>query len=66
MTHEEKLREIKERPELHRHKDMNDLTACCVTKDGAISIALLEAHEGTQGGRRCDVATGPCACGGWH
>lgn len=65
MTHEERIRDVRAHPERHRHRDMNDLTACCMV-DGAISIAILEAHEGTQGGRRCDVQTGPCACGAWH
>lgn len=69
MTHDEKLRDIREHPERHRHHDLNDLTACCMTKDGAIDISILDAHEGTQGGtpgHRCDVKVGPCSCGGWH
>jgi hypothetical protein len=31
----------------------------------------MEAHEehashGSNGGRRCDVSSGPCSCGAWH
>lgn len=62
------LEEIKARPELHRHLDLNDLTRCCMI-EGAIDLRLMEAHEGllgTNGSRGCDVQSGPCACGAWH
>lgn len=60
------LKEIRERPELHRH-DFNGLTACCMV-DGAISLMIMEAHGGLTGwnGAKCDVTQGPCSCGAWH
>ena len=69
MTREEKLKEIKERPELHRHT-FEALQRCCMHA-GALDMQIMEAHEthasvGTNGGRRCDVTSGPCACGAWH
>lgn len=27
---------------------------------------LTEPHYGVNGGVRCDVYSGPCACGAWH
>lgn len=68
MTHTERLKDIKEHPEKHRHLDLNDLTQCCMT-NGAIDLAAMQAHEGLQGnngGKGCDVRSGPCACGAWH
>ncbi len=68
MDTAEKLRNIHEHPENHRHRDMNDLTRCCFV-NGAIDLRLMEAHEGLtgrNGGRGCDVSSGPCACGAWH
>jgi len=65
---EERLQDIRKNPDKHRHIDLNDLTRCCIT-DGAINTLLMEAHEGltgTNGGRGCDVLSGPCACGAWH
>jgi len=67
MTEEEKAKEIREHPELHQHT-FDALTSCCMTK-GALSLYLMDAHEGlmgTNGGRGCDVTSGPCACGAWH
>jgi hypothetical protein len=69
MTREEKLKEIKEHPERHRHT-FDGLQACCF-HGGALDLQLMEAHEthaslGTNGGRRCDVTRGPCSCGAWH
>jgi hypothetical protein len=68
-THEEKLQDIKEHPEKHHHT-FEALQACCIV-DGALSLALLDAHGkyaalGFNGGQRCDVVSGPCACGAWH
>ena len=65
----ERLKEIREHPEKHRH-DFSGLQACCLI-DGALDTAVMEAHEvyasqGTNGGRRCDVSSGPCSCGAWH
>jgi len=36
-----------------------------------VDLSIMEAHRkhvdlGTNGGVRCDVTEGPCACGGWH
>ena len=66
---EEILRDIREHPESHRH-EFDGLIQCCTTEDG-IDTRLVEAHEkycsvGTNGGRRCDVTSGPCSCGAWH
>lgn len=38
---------------------------------GALDLRLMQAHQdyvnlGTNGGVKCDVVSGPCACGGWH
>lgn len=69
MTRLEKLKHIKEHPELHRH-DFNGLQACCFI-NGAMDLGVIDAHSenvnmGTNGGVRCDVRSGPCACGAWH
>ncbi len=73
--YERKMREIREYPELHVHKDLNDLHRCCMvaTGDGgrALDISLLQAHSdasavGYNGGTACDVLDGPCSCGAWH
>ncbi|KKM88898.1 hypothetical protein LCGC14_1254050 [marine sediment metagenome] len=69
MTHEEKLKDIKDNPERHRHS-FQGLQACSM-HNGALDTQLVDAHEtyasvGMNGGRRCDVVTGPCACGAWH
>lgn len=69
MTREAKLKEIKTHPERHRHT-FEELQRCCF-QDGALDMQLMGAHEmhaavGTNGGRSCDVTSGPCACGAWH
>jgi hypothetical protein len=69
MTFEERLEDIKKNPSKHKH-DFNGLLACCMV-NGAIDALLMEAHEeyvnlGKNGGRRCDVRSGPCSCGAWH
>ena len=60
--------DIRENPEKHRHT-FEELTQCCFV-GGALDLALMEAHSqvdlGTNGGVRCDVTEGPCACGAWH
>ncbi len=74
-TYESVLQEMLMYPERHIHVDMNDLTACCILVDAngeaAVDLALLDAHSehidmGSNGGRRCDVVNGPCACGATH
>lgn len=66
---EAKIKDIKEHPDRHRH-DFQRLQACCFV-NGAIDMSVMDAHEkyvdmGTNGGTRCDVSSGPCACGAWH
>ena len=68
MTHQEKVKDIKEHPEKHKHKNLNELASCCFIND-AIDMHLVELHEGSygsNGGVRCDVSEGPCSCGAWH
>ncbi len=65
----EKLNDIKDNPDKHRH-EFNALHACCMI-DGALDLMLMEAHQkyaalGYNGGRACDVRSGPCSCGAWH
>ena len=68
MTLEEKLQDIKDHPENHRHS-WAELQACCMTGD-AFNGGLMVAHEGLVKNEgvplRCDVNEGPCSCGGWH
>lgn len=66
---EAKIHDIKNHPEKHRH-DFNGLQQCCFI-NGAIDLGVMDAHEtyasqGTNGGRSCDVRSGPCSCGAWH
>ena len=66
-NHKEVLRDIREHPENHRHT-FDGLTTCCMI-NGAIDISIMDAHEGIlgqNGGRKCDVTSGPCACGATH
>ena len=68
MNHAERLKDIREHPENHKHRDLNGLSACAMI-DGAVSIAIMQAHEGLHGyngGVACDVASGPCSCGAFH
>jgi len=69
MTHQERLEDIAKRPEAHKHV-FETLQICCM-EDGALDLQLLDAHAahvdmGSNGGVRCDVRSGPCACGAWH
>lgn len=74
--YQRKMRELKEFPENHLHKDLNELHACCMITPGdggtpALDLSLIQAHSdycavGFNGGSRCDVLDGPCACGAWH
>jgi hypothetical protein len=46
-----------------------DVLDYATTKDGAVDLAKLERLEGRcgqNGGRGCDVTSGPCSCGAWH
>lgn len=68
LTLDEKLKDIKQNPDKHKHYDMNGLISCSIV-DGAISTAIMAAHEGLfgyNGGVPCDVQSGPCSCGAWH
>jgi hypothetical protein len=69
MTIEERMKDIREHPEKHRHS-FEGLTACCMN-GGALNLSLQDAHEryaplGRNGGWNCDVTKGPCSCGAWH
>lgn len=42
-----------------------------MTEDGAIDLSKIDNSSSTKigpvnGGIRCDVSSGPCACGAWH
>lgn len=68
-TRENVLEDIRVHPENHRH-NFSELQACC-TIGGAVDVGLVDAHQeyapvGRNGGRACDVTSGPCACGAWH
>ena len=68
-TAEKVLEDIKKNPKNHRH-NFSELSACCII-DGIIQAELIEAHAkyvdlGRNGGVKCDVTKGPCACGAWH
>ena len=68
MTHAEKLKDIKENPQNHRHYDLNGLHSCAMI-DGALDLSVIAAHEGLlgyNGGEPCDVRSGPCSCGAFH
>lgn len=46
-----------------------DVMTHATTKEGAIDLRKideLEGRFGTNGGRGCDVRSGPCSCGAWH
>jgi len=67
---EEKIKDIKEHPENHKHT-FDELTACCITPENAVDLSVMDAHSkyvdlGTNGGVKCDTVEGPCSCGGWH
>lgn len=69
MTVKERIEDIKTNPERHHH-DWLQMQTCCMTEDG-IDLSIMQAHEtyaavGRNGGRACDVISGPCACGAWH
>lgn len=69
MTLEQNLEDIRNNPQNHKHRH-DELVACCMI-DGAVDIRLMEAHSecvdlGENGGVKCDVVEGPCACGAWH
>jgi hypothetical protein len=70
------MQDIQSHPEKHKH-DFNGLMKCCKVMTDfngymieAFDLSLLEAHKklniGMNGGERCDVVKGPCACGVWH
>ena len=58
-----RMQDIQSHPEKHKH-DFNGYMI------EAFDLSLLEAHKklniGMNGGERCDVVKGPCACGVWH
>lgn len=69
MTTAEKVQEIREHPELHRHSF--ETLQACATINGVLVMEIIEAHQqhaptGCNGGRNCDTTDGPCNCGAWH
>ena len=49
--------------------DFNDVLNHAMTKTGAIDLKKMEelrGRFGSNGGRGCDVLSGPCSCGAWH
>jgi hypothetical protein len=55
MTRDEKIQDIKQHPEKHRHT-FEALQACC-TLDNAVDLLVMDAHQeyvslGTNGGTR--------------
>ncbi len=69
MTRKEREKDVQEHPENHRH-DFNGLISCSLT-NGCIDQVLIEAHAkyvnlGVNGGIKCNVVKGACACGAWH
>jgi len=66
---QERVEDIKQHPEKHRH-DFAGLQRCCFI-DGALDMMVMEAHSqhaptGSNGSSKCDVTSGPCACGAYH
>ena len=52
-----------------KKRTYEELISECTNDDGAIDalkMELLEGSCGTNGGRGCDVTSGPCSCGAWH
>ena len=67
-TMKDKLKDIQNNPEKHKHKDLDALLTCAFV-NGAINLVIMAAHEGLHGyngGAPCDVSSGPCSCGAWH
>lgn len=60
---ERKKKDIRENPDQHRHRNLNELHRCCTAPDGTLDALLVELHSA---GRRCSVREGPCSCGAWH
>lgn len=65
----DRLHDVENRPDKHHH-NFRGLTDCCSIK-GIMDLELVDAHStyaslGINGGVRCDVTSGPCACGAWH
>jgi hypothetical protein len=67
---DEKLLDIVMNPANHAHEGLFEIQQCSMI-DEAVDPRLFEAHAelapvGQNGGRACDVKTGPCSCGAWH
>lgn len=69
MNYEERLEDIRMHPEKHRHT-FDELMACSTVGNTLVSRLMvthqIHARLGTNGGIRCDVVKGACACGAWH
>lgn len=67
MSIAERIKDIKENPGAHQHS-FSELLKCCLD-DNAVDLRLMDAHLGVilcRHAEKCDVVSGPCACGGWH
>lgn len=74
-TRDQVIRDIEEHPELHVH-DFSDLMKCSAVfseelSEFVLDASVFDAHSrhgnlGMNGGIRCDVTSGPCACGAYH
>lgn len=54
--------------EERKNGSFNGLINHASTKEG-VDLRMIEAEEGrygSNGGRGCDVISGPCSCGAWH
>ncbi len=56
-------------PRLAIGDDYASVVRYATTSEGAIDLSKmgeLEGRFGSNGGRGCDVRSGPCSCGAWH
>jgi len=56
-------------PRLKVGGTFGDVVAASTTPEGHIDLRAmdqLEGRFGSNGGRGCDVSSGPCSCGAWH
>lgn len=46
----------------------DELITQCTDKDGVLDVMAIDELPavGTNGGKKCDVTSGPCSCGAWH
>jgi len=49
--------------------EFNDVINYAINEKGHLDLRKIEKLEGrfgSNGGRGCDVLSGPCSCGAWH